>query len=85
MGSETRAAPSSGEPTESDWIVIGDRRDKVFALPRRTPTFTCYFGYGGLTEALLGFIVMLIPAGEGAAPMDLSPRTRAEVTHRFVG
>jgi hypothetical protein len=48
-----------GEPTESDWIVIGDRRYKVFALPRKTPTFTCYFGYGGLTEALLGGVVML--------------------------
>lgn len=56
----TDEADGSGEPTESDWIVIGDRRYKVFALPSKTPTFTCRFGYGGLTEALLGFIVMLI-------------------------
>lgn len=49
-----------GEPMESNWIVIDDHRYKVFALPAKTPTFTCYFGYGGLVEALLGFIVMMV-------------------------
>lgn len=53
-------AGDPGEPSESNWIVIGDRRYKVFALPSRTPTFSCYFGYGGLTEALLGLVVMLV-------------------------
>lgn len=50
----------SGEPTESDWIVIDDRRYKVCALPRKTPKFVVEWCYGGLIMSFVGLVVLLV-------------------------
>ena len=58
----------AGEPTESGWIVIGDRRYKVCAVPRKTPKFVVEWCYGGgLIVTFVGLAVFLLATRNDSA------------------
>lgn len=51
-------AGEPGEPTESAWLQVSDRRYKVVACPRKTPTFVIEWCTGGLVMSLVGLVVL---------------------------
>ncbi|NYG07183.1 hypothetical protein BJ986_001670 [Phycicoccus badiiscoriae] len=47
-------------PTESDWILVGQRRYKVLAVPSKLPTFVPEFCWGSIPGLLVGLVIYLV-------------------------